>query len=87
MTTKRPRHQVTETEAVAHALDLAERRWPGEKRSRLLVRLVQLAGSRLEDDQDDDLRRRRAALEKSAGAYDEAYPDGYLDALRADWPA
>lgn len=35
MPTTRPRFQVTETAAVAHAIDLAAKRWPGESRARL----------------------------------------------------
>lgn len=36
--TIRPRFQVTETPEVARALDRAAQRWPGESRSKLLIR-------------------------------------------------
>lgn len=40
MPTMRPRHPVTETDQVAAVLDEAERCWPGEPRSRLIVRVL-----------------------------------------------
>ena len=63
MPTTRPRHQVTETDEVARALDLAARRWPGESRGRLLVRLVEEAGEVLAS--DEDARRRRTPAGRS----------------------
>ncbi|SEB94770.1 hypothetical protein SAMN04489806_2201 [Paramicrobacterium humi] len=31
--------------------------------------------------------RRASVIDASAGSLDEAYGDGYLDELRADWPS
>ena len=87
MPTTRPRHQVTETPEVARALDRAARRWPGEPRSKLLVRLIEAGDGILEhDDNTDDLAHRSAVL-ASAGRYAEAFGPGYLSELRAEWPA
>lgn len=51
MPTIRPRYQVTETPEVARALDRAAKRWPGEPRTRLLVRLVEVGGGLLESEE------------------------------------
>lgn len=86
MPTVRPRHQVTETPDVAHALDLAARRWPGEPRSRLLLRLVQAGSTVLEQEHGDRVSRRLAAIEATSGKYAETFADDYLAELRTDWP-
>lgn len=86
MPTTRPRHQVTETPDVAHALDVAARRWPERPRAKLLVDLVRLAGEVLEHEQLEHTQARRLALMASSGKYAEAFGAGYLDQLREDWP-
>jgi len=85
--TTRPRYQVTETPTIARALDRAAKRWPGEPRSRLLVRLVEAGGDMLESDENTDKQAHRAAVLASAGRYPEAFGPNYLAELRADWPA
>jgi len=87
MPTSRARYQVTETAAVARALDRAAQRWPGEPRSRLLLRLVDVGSDALAQDQQADLRAHCAAVNASSGAYADAFPPGYLAELRQDWPA
>ena len=87
MPTARPRHQVTETPEVAHAIDLAAQRWPGEPRSRLLLRVVRAGGEALESRDQDQGAARRAAVLATAGKYADAFPAGYLNEMRADWPA
>lgn len=87
MPTARPRHQVTETPIVARAIDLAAKRWPGESRSKLLLRLVAVAGLALEHDQDVDAERHQAAVMASSGKYAGAFGPDYLTELREDWPA
>ena len=84
--TTRPRYQVTETPAVARALDRAAKRWPGEPRSKLLLRLVEAGSNVLEDDENTDQQAHRAAILASAGRYPEAFGPDYLAELRADWP-
>jgi hypothetical protein len=87
MPTTRPRYQVTETPEVAHALDLAAKRWPDEPRSKLLLRLVDVGSGTLERDQhaEDDLHH--TAVTASSGRYPEAFEPDYLKELRADWQA
>lgn len=87
MPTARPRYQVTETPEVARALDLAAKRWPGEPRSKLLLRLVDVGGGTLEHDQYADAGAHHAAVMASSGRYTEAFGPDYLIELRADWPA
>lgn len=87
MPTVRPRHQVTETPAVARAIDLAAKMWPGETRSKLLLRLVAAGRVALERDQQGDTDRHRSAVRASSGNYAEAFGPHYLEKLRADWPA
>jgi hypothetical protein len=87
MPTTRPRYQVTETPEVARALDRAARRWPGEPRSKLLLRLVEVGGGILEHDERVGEGAHRAAVLASSGRYAEAFGPDYLAELRADWPA
>ena len=83
MPTTRPRHQVTETDELAAALDEAERRWPGVGRGQLIAKLA------LEADRQhhDDLKGRLSAIDRYAGACTGVYEPGYLEAVRDDWPA
>lgn len=84
--TTRPRHQITETPAIARAIDLAARHWPDEPRSKLLRRLVDAGGVALEAADGDDVRRRIKAVEASSGKYADAFSADYLAELRRDWP-
>jgi hypothetical protein len=86
MPTARPRHQITETDEVARALDLAARRWPGESRGRLLVRLALTGAADLAEGDAAEVSRRRRAVLAGSGAFTGSYPAGYLDELRQDWP-
>lgn len=84
MPTTRPRHQITETDAVAAALDRAGRRWPDETRSGLLVRLLAFGDAALSA--EDQVSARAKAVDGIAGRYGDLYGDGYLADLRSDWP-
>lgn len=87
MPTIRPRYQVTETQEVAEALDRAARRWPGEPRSKLLLRLIEVGSGSLENDERREERAHRTAVLASSGRYPEAFGPDYLTELRADWPS
>ena len=86
MPTTRPRYQVTETDAVARALDLAAREWPDEPRSRLIRRLLALGGKVLERTQTEEQLARQIAVRETSGKYPDAFDDNYLAELRKDWP-
>lgn len=89
MPTTRPRHTLTETDEVARALDDAARRWPEDAgaRGRLLLRLVEAGHEAVTEGDKADIERRREAIRRTSGALTGAYPAGYLDDLRGDWPA
>ncbi|MDR1440785.1 MAG: hypothetical protein LBJ02_00060 [Bifidobacteriaceae bacterium] len=86
MPTARPRHQVTETEPVAAALDLAASEWPTEPRSRLVIKLVEEGARSLKRARAIRGQEHQDAVEATAGQFAEFYPSGYLAALRQDWP-
>ncbi|MDQ1293145.1 MAG: hypothetical protein QG608_1026 [Actinomycetota bacterium] len=86
MPTTRPRHQVTETDELAAALDEAAARWPQLSRGQLITRLA------LEGHRAAVVRQRRhrsdrlEALRRHSGALTGVYPRGHLEDLREDWP-
>lgn len=87
MPTTRPRYQVTETPQVARALDRAAKRWPGESRSKLLLRLLTAGGHALEQDERTGREAHRHAVLASSGRYAEVFPASHLTEMREDWPA
>lgn len=86
MPTTRRRYQVTETPDVAHALDVAAHRWPDEPYSKLLVRLVDAGRAALEQEREDTVHNRIAAIDSSSGKYTDLFSEDYLAELRRDWP-
>ena len=86
MSTSHPRHQVTETTEVAAALDHAAEHWPGEPRSKLLLRLLRQGAAALERDGEEAVFQRQRAVRASSGAYADAFGPDYLRDLREDWP-
>ena len=87
--TTRPRHVVTEGEAVARALDDAARRWPEDSgnRAKLLLHLVAEGHRALLDERERTDDAHRQAVARTSGALTGLYGEGYLDHLREDWPA
>lgn len=78
---------VTETDAIARALDDAARRWPDEGgRARLLLRLVEEGHRSIMEERLRAHIERHRAVEETSGALTGCYETGYLDRLRADWP-
>ncbi len=86
MPTARPRYQITETPAVARAIDRAAKRWPDEPRSKLLLRLVHAGGAALGQVDDLAMSKRQQAIEASSGKYTDGFSSDYLTELRRDWP-
>lgn len=84
--TTRPRHQVTETDELAAALDEAAARWPELSRGQLITRLA-LEGHRAASARRRHHRDARLdALGRHSGALTGVYPPGHREALREDWP-
>ena len=77
---------MTETPDVARAIDLAAQQWPDEPRSKLLLRLIDAGRSTLEQGQDAQTIKRRAAVAASSGRYADAFGPDFLAELRRDWP-
>ena len=79
--TARARHSITETAAIAQALDDAALVWPDLRhdRAELLRRLVLAGHSAVAVD-------RRALVRASAGAVSGVYPANAAAALRTEWP-
>ena len=84
----RPRHTLTETDALAAALDDAARRWPedSDSRSRLLLRLVEAGHEAIDAERLRARTRRRDALERTRGQFRGVYRPAYLQRLRGEWP-
>jgi hypothetical protein len=79
---------ITETDQVARALDEAARHWPGEReRRRLLLRLIEEGHRALREQNERARSARIAAVRATSGALTGVYEHGYLERLRADWPA
>ena len=89
MPTTRRRHLITETEQVAQALDDAAKRWPAESgnRAKLLLHLLEEGHLAVVGQRESAIRDRRQAVARTSGVLTGAYDKGYLDELRADWPA
>lgn len=86
MPTTRPRHQVTETDELAAALDEAAIRWPELSRGQLITRLA-LEGQRAAAAQQRERRDARLkALSRHSGTLTGVYRAEDLEALREDWP-
>jgi len=82
--TTKPRHAITETEAITHALDVARRRWPGQPATRLLTRLIETGASTVEREENARSTEHERAVAALTGLCDY-YPDGYLDDVRSGW--
>jgi hypothetical protein len=88
MPTTRPRHQVTESDAVRRALQLAAERWPQDaaRPSRLLRLLIERGEQAINGEHERAQRRRREAIRRHAGSGTGEYPPGYLEEVRRGWP-
>ena len=86
MPTTRPRHQVTETDDLAAALDEAAGRWPELSRGQLITRLALEGHRAVVVRQRQHRSERLEALRRHRGALTGVYPPGHLESLREDWP-
>ncbi|WP_306231197.1 hypothetical protein [Agrococcus beijingensis] len=89
MPTTRPRHSITETEAIEHALDIAARAWPElrDDRPALLRKLIERGAEHAESAVEQAIAERLEAIRTTAGALSGVYEPGERERLRAEWPA
>lgn len=73
---------------MARALDDAARRWPGDSgnRAKLLLHLVEKGHRAVVEERERTDDARLHAVASTSGALTGLYGEGYLDALREDWP-
>jgi hypothetical protein len=88
MPSRRPRLTITDSGAVAEALDEAASHWP-EVRSRreLLLRLIERGRRAIAQDEADARERRKNAIERVRGSMTGVYQPSYREDLRDEWPA
>lgn len=72
------------TDPVKAALSVAAQRWPDlkDQPTALLVALIEVGRSTIEG----TAAQRLAAIQSTAGSLAGAFPIGYLDEMRQDWP-
>lgn len=74
---------------MARALDDAADRWPADRgnRAKLLLHLLKEGHHAVVAQRESAEHEHRRAVERTSGALTGLYGEGYLDALREDWPA
>ena len=87
MPTTRPRHLITQSDDIAHALVDAARRWPQDagSPSRLLVHLIHEGHSALRREAQLRADGWAEVVHDTSGVLTGVYFPGYLDKLREDW--
>jgi uncharacterized protein (DUF2236 family) len=89
MPTDRARLTITETDDVVRMLDEAAERWPEDRehRARLLKRLAERGLEAARAERAAEQIAWAVTVAGAAGAAGpDAYPAGYLEDLRDDWP-
>jgi hypothetical protein len=80
---------ITESDALAKAIDNAARLWPelADERAELLRRLLDRGIESVEAEHNELLNTRRKVVMEVAGSLSGVWPENYLEELRAEWPA
>ena len=84
MPTTRPRHQITETDEIAEAIDAGLREWPDLSRSDVIRELIVKGADALSLSAAERVLAFELAL-KQLEDLDIQYPPNYLDELRRGW--
>jgi len=85
MPTVLDRTSVTHTPKIRQALDIANKRWPGERESALLVRLVERGAISVEEELQAQRDARVAAIRRGAGSLEGVFGANYLEEIREGW--
>ena len=84
MPTTRPRHQITETDDIAAAVETGLQEWPDLSRSEVIRELILKGAESLKLTAVERVLAVELAL-KELASLDIHYPEGYLEDLRKDW--
>jgi len=82
--TTRPRHQITETDDIAAAVETGLQEWPDLSRSEVIRELILKGAESLKLTAVERVLAVELAL-KELASLDIHYPEGYLEDLRKDW--
>jgi hypothetical protein len=79
---------ITESDALAKAIDNAARLWPelADERAELLRRLLDRGIESVEAEQNERLEARRKVVMEVAGSLSGIWPENWREELRAGWP-
>lgn len=79
---------ITESDALAKAIDDAARIWPDAKdeRAELLRRLIDRGIESVESEASEKLETRRQAIKNVAGSLSGIWPENWREEMRAEWP-
>jgi len=84
MPTTRPRHQITETDDIAAAVEAGVREWPDLSRSDVIRELILKGAQAVKLSAVERVLAFELAL-KELTSLNIHYPPGYLEDLRKDW--
>ena len=84
MPTTRPRHQITETDDIAAAVEAGLQEWPDLSRSEVIRELILKGAESLNLTAVERVLAVELAL-KELASLNIHYPEGYLEDLRKDW--
>jgi len=82
--TTRPRHQITETDDIAAAVEAGLREWPDLSRSDVIRELILKGAQAVKLSAAERVLAFELAL-KELTSLSIHYPPGYLEDLRKDW--
>jgi len=82
--TTRPRHQITETDDIAAAVEAGLQEWPDLSRSKVIRELILKGAESLNLTAVERVLAVELAL-KELASLNIHYPEGYLEDLRKDW--
>lgn len=79
---------ITESDALAHALDMAANLWPEyqDERAELLRRIIDRGVETVEAEIANKETRRKAAIQEASGSLSGLWPTNWREEFRAEWP-